>query len=64
MSWHVFDESLHWVGKVWVLNKEFADDIEVLGKANKNWQKIKLYVLLYAKYAHMYDCITTHVCYL
>ena len=32
MSWHMLDELLDEVSNIWVLKKEFADHIEVLGK--------------------------------
>ena len=67
----MLDEStcVRWVIRlswyVWVLKKEFADDIEVLGRPIEDWGNINSYVLLYATCANTYAYVTAYyVCYL
>jgi len=62
-SWHVLNKSLASVDNVG-FKKEFTDDIEVLQIPEENLGNIRPYVLLYVKYAYMYACVTSHVCYL
>jgi len=61
-SCHELEKSLVCLRNVSVIGTVFADDIKFSKMPVENLEDIRLYVLLYVKYAHMYTYITALVC--